>query len=192
MRKMDVLMTRYILEIMQDSHLIKLYEKGNWYPNFDNYRLFLHKQEKNNQNLAKLIQRYRLVKSKDHLIETVFSHDINSVSFYLDTKDTTLIKTSYGTIQCSCDFLDSLVCPTCYISNGFFRDTETIALKLVGHGSFVVGVCDHPDSIFYKENEKRMNDFEKILRKRHIPYKQFQHKNHRDKASILYYRSDSL
>lgn len=42
---MNVLITRYILEVEQDPTLIKKFNNG-WYPNFDKYRLFLHKQEK--------------------------------------------------------------------------------------------------------------------------------------------------
>ena len=43
---MDILISCYILEELQDSSLFRKYENGSWYPNFDNYRLFLHKYEK--------------------------------------------------------------------------------------------------------------------------------------------------
>ena len=190
---MEVLMTRYILEIMKEPRLIKLYNNGNWYPNFDHYHLFLHKFEKNNENFAKLIQRYHLVKNSDHIIETIFSDDSEKISSFLK-KDAIFIKADYGTIKCPnpSTMVEPFIKPTCYISNGFFTNTETIALKLVGCGSFAIGVCDHPDSTFYQDNIKRMENFQKILKKRHIPYRQFQHKNHRDTTSILNYRSEIL
>lgn len=190
---MEVLMTRYILEIMQEPKLIKLYNNGIWYPNFDDYHLYLHKFQKNNENFAKLIQRYRLVKNSDHIIETIFSDDLEKVSSFLK-KDAIFIKADYGTIRCPnpSTMVEPFLPSTCYISNGFFANTETIALKLVGCGSFAIGVCDNPTSIFYRDNKKRMENFQKILKKRHIPYRQYQHKNHRDTANILYYRCDTL
>jgi hypothetical protein len=187
---MEVLMMRYILEIEKDSSLIKLFGNG-WYPNIDKYRLFLHKQEKNNQNLAKLIMKYHLVKSSDHLIETVASSELDNISFFLQ-KEANVIESSYGTIHVEKEIPIKMDYPCCYISNGFYNDTESIALSLVNRGSFVVGVCDNPDSIFYQENLKRIKEFEKILHKKHIPYHAYHHTNHRDKCLVLAYRREEL
>ena len=74
---MDILISRYILEELQDSSLFRKYENGSWYPNFDKYRLFLHKY-------AKTIEHYRLVKKSDHIFETVMSYDLVNVSDCLE------------------------------------------------------------------------------------------------------------
>lgn len=187
---MELLMSRYILEVEKDTSLFNKFGNG-WYPNLDEYRLFLHKQEKNNESFSKLITRYRLVKKEDHIIETVASKDLESISFFLK-REATIMQSSYGTIRVVKDILTTLEYPSCYISNGFYHDTEEIAFRLVGCGSFIVGVCDNPESIFYQENLERMIKFEKILRKKHIPYKNFHHNNHRDKCVVLAYRSDKL
>ncbi len=187
---MNILMSRYILEVEQDPTLFRKFGNG-WYPNLDQYRLFLKKQQRNNQDFAKLIQRYRLVKKEDHLVETVFSTEIENISDFLE-RDAIQIPSGYGSIYVSNRFPEFLY-PTCYISNGFFHDTESLALQLVGYGSFVVGVCDQPDSVFYHENQYKMDEFEKILRKKHIPYKKYRnHQNHRDKAEVIAYRRETL
>lgn len=187
---MELLMSRYILEIEQDPSLFKKFGNG-WYPNIDKYRLFLHKQEKNNENFAKLIIRYRLIKEEDHIIETIASKELETISSALN-KEAITLQSSYGTIHISEDAIPDLKYPSCYISNGFYHKTEEIALSLVGKGSFIVGVCDNPESIFYQENSKRMQEFEKVLRKKHIPYRNYHHNNHCDKCSVLAYRSDAL
>ncbi len=187
---MNILMIRYILEVEQDPTLLQKYGNG-WYPNLDQYRLFLKKQQKNNQNFAKLIQRYRLVKKEDHLVETIFSSDLESISDFLE-KDATKIFSGYGTISIS-NVLPEFLVPTCYISNGFFHDTEFLALKLVENGNFVVGVCDQQNSVFYQENMQKMNEFEKTLRKKHIPYKKYRNTQNRDtKAEVITYRREAL
>ncbi len=188
-------MSRYILEIKQDASLFRKFLNGSWYPNFDEYRLFLHKQEKNNSNFAKTINRYHLVKANDQVIETVFSKDLDSVSTYLE-RDATLIQSSYGTIRCNDEQMlleEEVSFRSCYISNGIFCNTKDMALRMrsVG-GSFIVGVCDNPNSIFFQENIKRIEELKKLLRKYHISYQTCKHNNHRDKTLILYYRSDSL
>ncbi len=191
---MEILMSRYILEIEQDASLFRKFLDGSWYPNFDKYRLFLHKQEKNNLSFAKAINRYRLVKSNDQIIETVFSKDLNSVSTYLE-KDATLIQSSYGTIRYqdeSIFFNEANYYNSCYISNGIFCNTNDLVLKVHRGGSFIVGVCDNPNSIFYQENIKRIEDLKQLLRKKHISYRTYKQHNHRDKTLILYYRSDGL
>jgi len=188
---MNLLMSRYILEIEKDSKLFKLFMNGSWYPNFDKYRRFIHKQERNNNSFAKTISRYRLVKTNDHLLETVCSKDLDSVSSFLG-KEATIIESGYGTIKCSSVIPNTFGYPECYISNGIYHDTENIALNMVNRGSFVVGVCDNPNSIFYQQNINRIAEFRKILDKKKIKYKVYEHNNHRDKTLILYYRSDSL
>lgn len=185
---MEVMMSRYILESEKDSSLFKKFGNG-WFPNIDKYRIFLRKQERNNNSFAKTINRYHLVKSSDHIIETVGSKDLESVSSFLE-KDATFIESGYGTIKCSSIIPDNLVYPSCYISNGIYHDTEKLALRMVGYGSFVVGVCDNPSSMFYQENMKRIEELKKILNKKHVNYKTYRHNNHRDKTLILCYRSD--
>ena len=188
---MELLISRYILEIEKDPSLFKKFLNNCWYPNFDKYRLFLHKQEKNNNSFAKTINRYHLVKASDHVIETVSSKELETVSSYLE-KEAILIQSGYGTIKYSSKLPNTFMYPSCYISNGIYHDTEELALHMVECGSFIIGVCDNPNSIFYKENMKRIDEFKKVLRKRHINYKTYSHNNHRDKALILCYRSDSL
>ena len=80
---MGILMSRYILEIQQDPSLLKKYGEC-WYPDIDGYRRFIHKQEKNNENFAKLVKRYHLVKKEDNIIETVMSKELDSVSSFLN------------------------------------------------------------------------------------------------------------
>lgn len=187
---MELLMSRYILEVERDTSLFKKFGNG-WYPNLDKYRLFLHKQEKNNESFSKLITRYHLIKKEDHIIETTASKDLESISFFLK-REATIIPSSYGTIHVTEKIPATLEYPSCYISNGFYHDTERIALGLVGCGSFIVGVCDNPNSIFYQENVERIKEFEKILHKKHIPYKIYRHNNHRDKCLVLAYRREVL
>lgn len=185
---MELLMSRYILEIEKDTSLFKRYGNG-WYPNFDKYRRFLHKQEKNNQSFSKLILRYRLIRKNEHLIETVMSKDLDSISTFLNMKSTK-IESGYGTIYLPKP-TPPLEYPSCYISNGFYHDTKDIALQMVGCGSFIIGVCDKEDSIFYQENIEKIKEFTKILKKKHIPYHIYKHSNHRDKCYALAYRSDT-
>lgn len=187
---MNLLMLRYILEIEKDPSLYKKFLNGSWYPNFDKYRMFLHKLEKNNHSFAKTIQRYHLVRSNDHLIETVFSKDLDTVATYLE-KEATLIQSGYGTIHYH-ENHDNFCYPSCYISNGIFHDTKDIVLEMARGGSFAVGVCDNPNSVFYQENIEKMEELKKLLHKKHIPYKTCKHNNHRDKTLILHYRSDTL
>lgn len=187
---MNLLMFRYILEIEKDASLCKKFLNGSWYPNFDKYRMFLHKLEKNNSSFAKTIKRYHLVKSDDHLIETVFSKELDTICTYLE-KDSTIIQSGYGTIHYQ-EKYDDFNYPSCYISNGIFHDTKDIVLEMARGGSFAVGVCDNPDSIFYQENIERIEELKSLLHKKHISYKIYKHNNHRDKTLILYYRSDTI
>lgn len=182
-------MSRYILEKEKDPSLFKKLLNGYWYPNFDKYRCFLLKQEKNNNSFAKTIIRYHLIKSNDHILETVSSKDIDSVSSFLN-KDSILIESGYGNIKCSSLIPTTFIYPSCYISNGIYHDTETLALNMIGYGSFIIGVCDNPNSIFYQENLKRIEELKRIFKKKKIDYKTYNHNNHRDKTLILYYRSD--
>lgn len=184
-------MSRFILEIKQDASLFKMFENGTWYPNFDEYRLFLHKQEKNNKDFSKTIKRYHLVKPSDRILETVFSSDIDSVSTYLEMKSKTII-TSYGTIKVNEEEILNLNNYKCYISNGFFEKTRELALKEVNSGSFIIGVCDNENSIFYQDNIKRIRVFEKELRKKRILYRIYTQTNHRDKCLILSYQAAKI
>lgn len=151
---------------------------------------FYTNKKKNNHSFAKTIERYRLLKKNDHLLETVSSKEIDSVSLYLK-KDSILIESGYGTIYCN-SIIPNLEYPTCYISNGIYHDTEKIALNLIGCGSFIIGICDNPDSIFYKENLEKIKKIEKLLDKKHIKYKEITYINHRDKCKIISYRSETL
>lgn len=184
---MELMMSRYILEIEKDASLFKKYCNG-WYPNFDKYRKFIHKQEKNNQNFSKMILRYHLIKKTDNLIETVMSKELDNISTFLTNKSNKIVS-GYGTIYLPKQ-TPSLEYPSCYISNGFYHDTKDIALQLVGYGSFIIGVCDNEESIFYQENIKRIKEFTEMLNKKHIPYRIYKHNNHRDKCYALVYRSD--
>jgi len=184
-------MSRYILEIEKDTSLFKKYLNGSWYPNFDNYRKFLKKQEKNNNIFAKTIMRYHLIKSHTNIIETVFSKDLDNVSSYLN-KDAILIQSGYGTIKYTTQIPNTFIYPSCYISNGIYHDTEDLALHMVGCGSFIIGVCDNPNSVFYQENIEKIEKFKEILHKKHVGYKIYNYENHRDKTLILHYSSDHI
>ena len=94
---MDILISRYILEELQDSSLFRKYENGSWYPNSDNYRLFLYKYEKNNLSFAKAVDYYHLVKKSDYIFETVMSYDLVNASDCLEHRGKTLLS-GYGTI----------------------------------------------------------------------------------------------
>ena len=181
---MELLMSRYILEIEKDSSLFKKFLNGGWYPNFDEYRMFLRKQEKNNNSFAKTITRYHLVKSTDHVIETVCSKELSSVASFLN-KDATIIQSGYGTIKFDSEISNILTYPSCYISNGIYHDTKELVTKMINYGSFIIGVCDNPNSIFYKENIERIKELKLYLDKRHVPYKTYKYDNHRDKTLIL-------
>lgn len=146
----------------------------------------MHKQEKNNASFAKLVKRFHLVKTSDNVLETVCSTELESVSSHLNC-DATIIQSGYGTIKCSSSIPETIG-PICYVSNGIYHDTEKIILGLLGSGSFAVGVCDNPNSVFYGQNIKRLEDLEKMLRKNHVRCKKYTHYNHRDSAVILYYR----
>lgn len=187
---MNILMLRYILEIEKDASLYRKFLNGSWYPNFDKYRMFTKKLEKNNHSFAKTIERYHLVKQSDHLIETVFSKDLDTVSTYLE-KEATLIQSGYGTIHYYEEH-SNYCYPSCYISNGIFHDTKDMVLEMARGGSFIVGVCDNPDSLFYQENMEKIGKLKELLQKKHIAYKIYKHNNHRDKTLILHYRSDTL
>ncbi len=184
---METLVLRYILERMKDASLIKKYNEGLWYPNLADFQSFMKKQAKNNQNFSKLIKRYHLIKREDHIIETIFSEDLDSVSFYLEKKSTK-IKSGYGTLKLPNNIPEVFQDTTCYISNGIFNDTKDLALKQVNNGSFIIGVCDNPNSIFYQENMKKIKELEMIFKKKHVPYRVYQHVNHRDKCYIISHR----
>ena len=185
---MEVLMTRYILEVMQDVDLLKLYGNG-WYPNMDDYAKFFHKQEKNNEYFAKTIERYKLIRSDDCVFESVFSNELKNISDFIDNKSTTL-KLGYGSVNIDSKLiLESLDYKKVYISNGIYRDTYEICNRIINHrGSFAVGVCDNPDSIFYKENKERAKDIESLLKKRRLPYLICKRNNHNEKTYIISYR----
>lgn len=187
---MSLLMLRYILEIEKDASLYKKFLNGSWYPDFDKYRMFIHKLEKNNCSFAKTVQRYHLIKSNDHLIETVFTKELDTVATYLE-KEAAIIQSGYGTIHCPKEQVNFYY-PSCYISNGIFHDTKDIVLEMARGGSFAVGVCDNPNSVFYQQNIERVEELKDLLRQKRILYKTFKHSNHRDKTLILYYRSDTL
>ena len=189
----SVLISRFILETKKDVRLIKMFENGIWYPNFDEYRMFLHKQERNNNSFSKLIKHYRLVRKNDLLVETVYSKDIKNVSTYLE-REAIMIETGYGVIKVdNCDGNVLELAPfSCDVSNGFFDRTKELALKQVNRGSCIIGVCDNEESEFYKENISQMKELEKVLHKKHVPYKKYQHVNHRDKCVLLSYRASSL
>lgn len=191
---MNILMLRYTLEILKDGRLYKRFLEGTWYPNFNEYSLFLKKLQRNNYQFANTIKRYHLVKSTDHLIETVFSKDkdIDNVSDFLK-RDAILIPSSYGTIHIpNQEEPKDFIYPSCYISNGIFHDTKDIVLEMARGGSFAVGVCDNPESVFYQENIERINELKDLLRKKRISYKTCKHNNHRDKTLILYHRCGTL
>ena len=187
---MSILMLRYILEVMKDARLCKLFLNGTWYPNFDSYRQFLKKQEKNNRSFAKTIERYHLVEKEDHLIETIFSKDLDSISTYLE-RESTLIESGYGTIYLPKAQKEFLY-PSCYISNGIFHDTKDIVLDMARGGSFAVGVSDSYESIFYQENIKRIEELKELLHKKNISYRTKKHNGKDEKVLILHYRSDNL
>ncbi len=188
---MSTLMSRYILEIKNDPKLLKKFDDGLWYPNFDNYRDFIHKQERNNKVFAKTVNRYNLVRESDYLIETVSSKDLDNVSFFLDRR-AMIIESGYGTIKCNSQLPNTFSYPSCYISNGIYHDTESLALHMVECGSFVIGVCDSSDSVFYNENMQRIDEFKKMLNNEKVYYRTYKHNGQREKCLILYYRSDDL
>lgn len=188
---MNLLMSRYILEIEEDSKLLRLFNEGIWYPNFDKYRDFMHKQEKNNKVFAKTVSRYNLVRETDHLIETVCNRSLDNVASFLN-RQAIVVESGYGTIRCSSDLSNIFGSANCYISNGIFHDTESLALDMVGCGSFVVGVCDSYNTAFYSENMERIEDLKKVLNKEKVGYRTYKHNGQREKCLILYYRSEGL
>lgn len=189
---MELLLSRYIIEEMKDNRLFKLYSEGKWYPDFTKYKLFINKQERNNKSFAKLIERYHLIKTNDHVVESVFSKEINSITSYLNINGT-MIYSNYGNMKNNANAVKIDLEPfTCYISNGFFNDTRNIALKQINRGNFIIGVCDNPNTIFYRENIIKIRCFEQELHKKHINYKKYEHTNHRDKCIILSYKNNVL
>ena len=187
---MNTLMARYILEILKDPTLFNKFAKG-WYPDFSKYSLFIHKQNKNNENFSKTIKKYKLIKNNDKIYETVFSKDIDNISTFFDN-DKEIFELSYGTIKTK-NSLPEFEYPSVYVSNGVYVDTSDIIKNiLIYGGSFVVGVCDNPNSIFYKENIIRLKEIETMLKHRKKNYKVFKNDNHRDKTLILSYRSDRV
>lgn len=188
---MEVLMSRYILEVLKDPSLFKKYGNG-WYPSIDEYHKFIHKQEKNNENFSKLLNRYKLVKKSDKVIETVMSKDIDSISTFLNNESVKILS-GYGTIKINSDIvIPKLEYFSCYISNGVYYDSIDLINIMLNHGSFVIGVCDNPKSDFYKENIEKLKEISNYLHKKHISYNTYQHVNHRDNCYVLSYRSDKL
>ena len=182
---MELLMLRYILEVEDDIRLVKLYGNG-WYPNFDKYRTFIHKQEKNNENFSKTIKSFNLVRKNDVLYETVFSKTISNVSSFFDNEKC-LYLSGYGNVH-----YDKSLIPVSsngiYISNGVFEDTIETCISMKGKGNFIVGVCDSPESVFYKENKEKLEELKKKLLENSMSFKTYKHNNHRDKCYIISYR----
>lgn len=188
---MELLISRYILEIEKDTSLFKKYGNG-WYPNFDKYRSFLHKQEVNNRNFSKLINSYNLIKNSNPIVESVMSLDLVNVTNYLKNQSTKIVS-SYGTICLSVEEKPQIQEFNYYISNGIYHNTCDILLETYAKsGKFIVGVCDNPESVFYKENLERIKEIENILKTRKIIYDKLSHINHRDKCIILTNRSKGL
>lgn len=184
---MEILMTRYIKEIEKDVSLIKKFGNG-WYPSFDKYKMFIHKQEKNNENFSKTLKKYNLVRKSDTIYETVFSKDINNISNFF-VNDKYLFTSGYGSTHYPKSSIN-LNKNTCYISNGVFDETFDICIGLIDKGSFVIGVCDNQDSVFYKENKQRLEEIRNFFDLSKIPYKIYKHNNHRDKCYLISYRSE--
>ncbi len=184
------LLKRFVREIKQDPSLYTYYLNSYSPMVLEEYLMFLRKQSKNNFSFAKALKRYHLIKESDHLLETV-AHDEYSVTSYLDHSDSTIIQSEYGKLVIRQELDPNLQLDhnTCYISNGIYRDTEALVHHLARGGSFVVGVCDNEDSLFFKENIEALKELEKIIKKRnHFEIKKVKHKQHRDTFYALYHR----
>lgn len=190
------LLKRFVREVKHDPSLYSYYLKSAVPSILNEYLLFLKKQMRNNVSFAKGIRRYHLVKNSDHLLETV-AHDEYSVSSYLEHPNSKILVSSYGklVIRKPLDPEVNLSFDTCYISNGVYEDTESIIHELLHRGSFIVGVCDSEDSVFFQENMKLLKNLEAIIHKsdHKIQLKKIKHRQHRDTFYALYHRDrDSL
>ena len=190
------LLKRFVREVKHDPSLYSYYLKSAVASILNEYLLFLKKQMRNNVSFAKGIRRYHLVKNSDHLLETV-AHDEYSVSSYLEHPNSKILVSSYGklVIRKPLDPEVNLSFDTCYISNGVYEDTESIIHELLHRGSFIVGVCDSEDSVFFQENMKLLKNLEAIIHKsdHKIQLKKIKHRQHRDTFYALYHRDrDSL
>lgn len=185
------LLKRFVREVKHDPSLYSYYLKSAVPSILNEYLLFLKKQMRNNVSFAKGIRRYHLVKNSDHLLETV-AHAEYSVSSYLEHPNSKLLVSSYGklVIRKPLDPEVDLSFNTCYISNGVYEDTESIIHELLHRGSFIVGVCDSEDSVFFQENMKLLKNLEAIIHKsdHKIQLKKIKHRQHRDTFYALYHR----
>lgn len=180
------LIKMFCVNIKHDYSLYEMFLKGTWYPNFDEYRLFLNKINKNNINFAKTIERYNLVKKNDFILETSLNKEYTVLDHL--NREGKVIESKYGKFKVDRSLLDNVDYNTCYISNGIYEDTFFILENLINRASFIIGICDNDKSTFFENNMKLIEKEEKFLRKVHAKYKVYKHNNHRDKTYILYSR----
>lgn len=185
------LLKRFVREVKHDPSLYSYYLRTAIPSILNEYLMFLQKQTKNNISFAKGIRRYHLLKDSDHLLETVI-HDEYSVSSYLEQPNSKILVSPYGklVIRKPLDPEVILSSATCYISNGVYEDTESIIHELLHRGSFIVGVCDSEDSLFFQENMKQLKELEAIIHKsdHKIQLRKIKHRQHQDTFYALYHR----
>ncbi|MBE6147799.1 MAG: hypothetical protein E7168_05695 [Firmicutes bacterium] len=151
------LIKRFTIEEKGDKRLYDLFMEGIWYPNIDEYRLFLKKIDSRNQEFAKFIEKFQLVKPSDHILETASNLEY-SMSDYLKNENKTVIESKFVIVSVS-SFLKDSIClssDTCYISNGVYEDTWSIASNLLGYGSFLIGFCADKDNPVFSETKAKL------------------------------------
>ncbi|HIT21343.1 MAG TPA: hypothetical protein IAB56_00030 [Candidatus Scybalousia intestinigallinarum] len=185
------LLKRFVREVKRDPSLYSYYLRTAIPSILNEYLMFLKKQSKNNASFAKGIIRYHLIRKSDHLLETVINEEY-SVSSNLEHPNQKTFISQYGVLKINKELDPELYLSsdTCYISNGIYEDTESIVHQLLRQGSFIVGVCDSEDSLFFQENMKQLKELEKIIHKsdHKIQLKKIKHRQHRDTFYALYHR----
>lgn len=201
------LMQRFVREIKKDTSLYQFYLDNPMVIQKEFYEFF-KKQEKNNEYFAKIIQKHHFVKSKDHIIETALSKDIDSISDYLKNENKKKIVCRYGTIKSPICDVPTLENNSCYISNGFYENTEDTIKAIINYvygfekPSFIIGAVDRPDyemvdgklirvnTDFFNENVTKIKKLQKELHHRHIPVSVYQESLERHSVYMLVHRGD--
>lgn len=172
----------------------------------ERFQKFLHIQEANNRYFAKVIENRHLVKSKDEIIETVLSMDMDGISDCLKNSKKVKIQSSYGTIKVPTESIYTLSEHSCYITNGIYHNSKEIVNNVLHYvygttkPSFIIGVVDRPcyednhkmNSEFYEMNLEKIQQIQKELHKRKIKVSTY--KENREKANVylLIHRGDRI
>ena len=200
------LFKRFVNEIMKEPNLYSYYLR-NPIVIQERFSKFLYSQEANNRHFAKIIKDRHFIKSKDQILETVLTPEINSIADYLNNENKTKIISSYGTIKVDNETIIDLSQNTCYITNGIYQSTKEIIDMIntyvygIEKPSFIIGVVDSPsydennkkfNSDFYLDNLERIKEIQSEFHKKKIKVSTYKENNSRYNAYMLIHRGDRI